>query len=208
MPITVFGNVRGRVQRHYRRWSRRWATIVADSMKRIDDDGLGSADTGHDWRPYVNATDWAIRAGKARLRAASAGNKERCRLQSGLADVVIQCRIVYGNAAAWGFGLSFREDTSNKANVFSYRGGTTYAWSIWTGGSLVSSTTVSGPTLTLGQAYRFELQLVGSACKAFLDGVQVGATQTITTNQTETIHGIFADGGKENLFDNFRLRRS
>jgi Concanavalin A-like lectin/glucanases superfamily len=207
MPLTNIGNVRSRRQQKAKRLARRWATIVIDSFKRINDDSMGSADTGHDWRPYLNSTDWVIRGGKARLRVTTAGNKERCRVQSGLADGTVLARINVNNVSLNGVGISFRETVTSNGWTFAYKGGTSYQWTNWNGGTLVTSTAVSGPALTAGQSYEFKVVMNGNQFSGYVDGTQVGATQTSATNQTETIHGIFSDGIKETLFERFVVLR-
>jgi FtsP/CotA-like multicopper oxidase with cupredoxin domain len=207
MPLTFLGSVRGRRQSLYRRWARRWATIVVDSFQRINEDTLGSADTGHDWRPYVNSADWVIRSGKARLRVTTAGNKERCRVQSGLSDGTVRARINVNNVTLQGVGISFRETVTNNCWTFAYKGGTSYQWTNWNGGTLITSTAVSGPALTAGQSYELKVVMSGNQFSGYVDGTQVGATQTSATNQTETIHGIFSDGIKETLFERFVVLR-
>jgi hypothetical protein len=207
MPLSFIGSVRGRKQRLYRRWGSRWSTVVADSFLRINSDDLGNADSGHDWKPYLNGNDWAIRSGAARLRVTTAGARERCRVQSGLADCTIKARITINNISLNGVGISYRETAGNNCWIFSYKGGTSYAMTNYNGGTLVTQTALTGPSLTNGNTYEFKVVLSGNSHSFYVDGTQVGATQTNATNNAETVHGIASDGIKETLFVSFKINR-
>jgi hypothetical protein len=206
MPAINVGERHGPIQRRNGRWARRWTTVVADSFKRIDDNSLNQADSGHDWNSYPNANTWATRGGWARLRAASAGSKERAYVQSGLADATIQVRMKAGGIGAWGAGLMFRQDTANVCRTVSWRGGTSWSWAEWSGGSLFSSTSFTGPSLAAGTTYTLKLVLSGNAATLYVDGAQV-STNSSTRNVGEGRHGLFADGGTGCLFRNFRVLR-
>jgi RHS repeat-associated protein len=45
----------------------------------------------------------------------------------------------------------------------------------------------------------------GSNCTAFVDGVQIGGTQTITAHQTDTYHGLYVFQSTDHLFENFSV---
>jgi RHS repeat-associated protein len=64
---------------------------------------------------------------------------------------------------------------------------------------------MTGPVLTQGQSYDLEVRANGSNCTAFVDGVQIGGTQTITAHQTDTYHGLYVFQSTDHLFENFSV---
>jgi RHS repeat-associated protein len=55
------------------------------------------------------------------------------------------------------------------------------------------------------ERYDLEVQASGSSCTAFVDGVQIGGTQTITAHQTDTYHGLYVFQSTDHLFENFSV---
>jgi RHS repeat-associated protein len=54
-------------------------------------------------------------------------------------------------------------------------------------------------------SYVLEVRASGSNCTAFVDGVQIGGTQTITAHQTDTYHGLYVFQSTDHLFENFSV---
>src|SRR5947209_3345164 len=110
MPVLI-APVRGHLQKHFRRWSKRWSTVAADSFRRIDSLGLGPADSGHDWleRSNPSGTRWEIRGGHARSPDDSGtGTDFWAYVALSSADVRIRTRILVNGIGTRGPGIFYR----------------------------------------------------------------------------------------------------
>lgn len=214
----ILGRGRSRVRDLYRRFSRRWNTVAADSFQRVAEEGMGIADTGHDWAMTSTSTtqQWVVRGGAARLITATSGITHLASVFVGASDMRVSARITIGaTVTSFGVGLLFRVLGKAAGDwdglFFSYAGGTTWhIGRIIDGGtpSLSSlASTAAGPSLTAGSTYRFEVAAVGDDIEGFVDGASV-LTHTTTINQTNMRAGLLVRDGSDHLFDAFRVHRS
>src|SRR5262245_60186839 len=56
MPTVVVYPARGQVAQLYARWNGRWRTVVVDNFRKVDQLGLGYANTGQDWVQLASPT--------------------------------------------------------------------------------------------------------------------------------------------------------
>jgi hypothetical protein len=184
--------------------------VAADSFSRISEASLGTAETGHGWRAEAgtagNETFWALdRDGKAGLWIGGTNENFWADVWVGYDDAVIKVQIEIGTITAPGVGISFRNNSAGTTGVaFTYAGGTEYRIVSFTGNtnSTLKSQT-GGPTLSSGQTYTFELQVIGSSVTGFIDGTQV-ISHTTGAGAGNFRHGLFIRDDDDHRFDNFR----
>jgi hypothetical protein len=214
----ILGRGRSRVRDHNLRFSRRWNTVAADSFQRVAEEGMGIADTGHDWAMTSTATSqqWVVRNGVARLISATAGITHLASVFVGYSDMRVSARITIGaTVTSFGVGLLFRVLGKSAGDwdglFFSYAGGTTWhIGRIIDGGtpSLSSlASTLVGPSLSAGSTYRFEVEAIADAIEGFVDGTSV-LSHTTAINQTNMRAGLLVRDHDDHLFDTFRVHRA
>jgi RHS repeat-associated protein len=189
---------------------KRWGRVVVDSFTRADANALGTAETGQSWTESSSPSTpdkFGIRSGKARVIDQTVNYYFWAWCPSGQSDVRVKVRLtvgtVIGTPPGNGVGIFFRSDSAGNGLLFHYLGGATNNWRWSQGGSAIA--TVTGPVLTQGQTYDLEVRASGSNCTAFVDGVQIGGTQTITAHQTDTYHGLYVFQSTDHLFENFSV---
>jgi hypothetical protein len=213
----LFGPLsRSRVSRHLRRWGRRFRTVAADSFDRFGDGGLGESDTEHDWTSrtaYIDpvtllefTTPWVLSDGRARPHMASAG-VNWCYLTVGYADVKLRGRLVLAGLAFNGPGLFFRGDADGSGLVFHcYAGNAWYFSEISASGVLTTLSSLgSSPVLSGGSSYTLEVRAGGNSFSFYVDGSQVGSTQTHTSHRLGTRHGLFDGWNYNNGWEVFKV---
>lgn len=198
-----------RVLRYFRRLNRRWWTVAADSFNRVPEEGLGASDTGHSWQTFFSPAtpeNWTVRNGRARLRLSAVGLHAHANLFAGEADARVEVRITIGTVVSPGVGLAFRGHSDGSTLLFTYVGGTTWRFYQLAGGATSSLATFSGPSLTVGKMYRFEVRAMGNSLSGYVDGALIGTHSTATYNQ-QMRHGIYVRDKSDHLFDNFKVFR-
>jgi RHS repeat-associated protein len=196
--------------------SKRWNRVLVDSFTRADANALGTAETGQSWtevsNPTFSITDiFGIRSGKVHVLPQTVNYQFWALCPSNQSDVRVKVRLtlgtVIGTPPGTGVGILFRVNSTNSGILLHYLGGASnnWRWSNFNGGSTSNIATVTGPVLTQGVSYDLEVRASGSNCTAFVDGVQIGGTQTITDHQTDTYHGLYVFQSTDHLFENFSV---
>ncbi len=214
MPATVVvsPSSKSRIRSLYRRWFTRWGTVCADSFNRLNEEGLGNADTGHDWSEFqdgASSTAFWIRSGKARAASAAASVDNWAMVDTGLSDVCVRVVVKTPGtlSAAHNYGIVFRLSDLGVGLYFGFNGATNSAklmnFSSGVGASIATATFA----WVAATEYVLEERAVADALSLRIDGVEVIAA-TNATGQTNTRHGIECEETIEALFDNFFVRRA
>jgi RHS repeat-associated protein len=192
---------------------KRWGRGLVDSFSRPDADVLGNAETGQTWTQVWSPGEtkgFGIRSGQARVIPQTVNGYFSAWCPSGQSDVRVKVRLtlgtVIGTPPGTGVGILFRVGSLGSGLLLRYVGGTTNNWR-WSrfSTSISDYVAVTGPVLTQGVSYDLEVRASGSNCSAYVDGMQIGGTQTFTNYQTNTYHGFHVFQSTDHLFENFSV---
>lgn len=215
----IIGPVRGRVQAHFRRWSSRWSTVAADTFFRVDQQGLGTSDTGHAWQVSGDGDGaWEVRAARALARGTVLDTFAHVGLPS--PEVRVSARLLYGSGgqgstygggatSTVGPGIVFRlASDASDGYGWMYQGAGSYELRRWINGWQAALTTAAGPSVAPGGLVTMEARVAGASATFWANGVQVDAYASVTGPGGNQHVGLFSVlGGAWNQYDRFRATR-
>jgi hypothetical protein len=217
----IISPTRGRLQRHFRRWGRRWGHIAADSFARTPGPNMGTADSGQDWQQKsfpATTLDWKIGGtlGARAMNATPNNTNLWAYVWTYVADIVLQVQLVWYASAGNGSGLFFRgSDDGLQGLLFTYLGGGTYKLFDFDGstGTATLLGSWSGPTPAAGETITLKVAAKGSSVSLFVNDTLLG-TVTVTAHAGEPRHGLYTyaqsapTDTRSNEFKNFRVLRN
>lgn len=206
-PITR----RTRVERYNRRLARRWRTYGADSFGSQNSERLGQSETAHDWSVWTTGTTtsnpFVVYDTRVRVSWAATG-LHWAGLSTGVNDARVRVTVTPAAVSGSGVGVLFRASSAGAGLLFHWTGSEWRLSQIDSAGSVTALVTLAAtPALALGTRYTLEVRCKADRIACYVDGAQVGSTQSLATHRQNARHGFLVEGHGANVFDNVRVHR-
>lgn len=183
-----------------------WTLVASDDFNRANN----ASSLGSPWTT-ISGT-WGI-SGNAPYAPSLVSTRAVATRDDGLADGMIELDLIATPADSTGYAIAFRTtDINNRWEMVIYRSTGSYTgWAVflqyWNAAvftRLLEEIQVN--SLMDGYPETVAVEFVGSTIKCYVNGTQVGTTQTDSFNASETKHGIVSIGQTgAGYIDNWKL---
>lgn len=194
--------------------TQRWQTpvLASDSFNRANG-ALGSTDGAGCEEPGGSGVAWSVLQGTCAISSNAAAFSARdgtsgvglAVVDTGLADVVLECTLTTGAAAGIRPGIAFRvTDASNYWRAYLDNNANTLRIDEVASGSVTNKASVAA-TVADSTAYRMLVICDGASVLAIHNNA-TAATATAATGLSATKHGLWCDTGIAGTYDNFSAK--